>query len=71
MPSLLYYGCVERFRVVKTTSGYMHFINSNGRMTFLVPALYNADRLFALVITPRLYLHHVEAVNQDPASDRL
>jgi len=39
-----------------------------GRMPFLAPTLDNADPLFALVITLRFYLHHVEVADQDQAS---
>jgi len=28
----------------------------------------NADQLFALVISPGLYLHHIEVAYQDPAN---
>jgi len=38
------------------------------RMPFLVSTHDNADPLFTLVITPGFYLHHVEIVDQDPAS---
>jgi len=44
---------------------------SIGGMPFLAPTLDNADPLFGLVITPDFYLHHVEVVDQDPASDSL
>jgi len=44
---------------------------SIGRMSFLVPTLDNADPLFALVITPGFYMHHVEVVDQYLASGRL
>jgi len=37
------------------------------QMAFLAPILDNADPLFALVITPGFYLHHVEVADQDPA----
>jgi len=38
-------------------------------MPFLAPTLdINADPLFALVIAPGFYLHHVEVVDRDPAS---
>jgi len=40
-------------------------------MPFLVPSLDNAEMLFAMVILPGFYLHHVEVVDQDPASDSL
>jgi len=52
---------------VQTTSGYMAvlFISIH-RMPFLAPALDNVDPLFALVITPGLYLHPVEVADQDP-----
>jgi len=42
-----------------------------GRVFFLAPTLDNDDQLLiiALVInTPVFYLHHVEVVDQDPAS---
>jgi len=42
-----------------------------GRMSFLAPTLYNADPLFAMVIAPGSYLHHVEVADQDPASGSL
>jgi len=41
---------------------------SIGRMSFLAPIFDNADQLFALVITPSFYLHHIEVVDQDPAN---
>jgi len=41
---------------------------SIGRTPFLVSTLENADQLFALMITPDVYLHHVEMADQDPAS---
>jgi len=51
------------------TSGYMAvFIISVGRMLFLAPTLANLDPLFALVVTSSFYLHHLEMVDQDPAS---
>jgi len=34
-------------------------------MPFLAPTLYNVDPLFALVITPAFYLHHVEVVDKE------
>jgi len=40
-------------------------------MPFLAPAIDNADPLFALIITPGLYLLHVEVADQDPASGSL
>jgi len=41
-------------------------------MPFLAPTLdINADPLFALVIAPGFYLHHVVVVDQDPASGSL
>jgi len=42
-----------------------------GRMPFLAQTLDNADPLFAQMITPGFYLHHVEVVDQDPASGSL
>jgi len=39
-------------------------------MPFLALALDNADRLFALMITPG-YVHHVEMADEDPASGSL
>jgi len=39
-------------------------IISTDRMIFLAPTFDNADPLFALVITPGLYLHHVEVADQ-------
>jgi len=44
---------------------------SIGRMPFLSPTLDNANPLFALVITPGFYLHHVEVADRDPASGSL
>jgi len=41
------------------------------RMPFLAQTFDNADRLFALVITPGFYLHHVEVVDQDQTSGSL
>jgi len=41
------------------------------RMSFLASTLYNADPLFTLVIAPGFFLHHVEAMDQDRASDSL
>jgi len=43
------------------------YISISG-MTFLKITLDNADPLFALVITPGFYLHHVEVADQNPAS---
>jgi len=40
-------------------------------MPFLGPTLDNADLLFALVIIPGFYLHHVELADQDLASGSL
>jgi len=40
-------------------------------MPFLASTFDNADSLIALVITLGFYLHHIEVVNQDPASDSL
>jgi len=37
-------------------------------MFFLAPILDNDDPLFALVITPGFYLHHVEVADQDLAN---
>jgi len=42
-----------------------------GWMPFLVPTLDNVDPLFAPVIAPGFYLHHVEVVDQDSASGSL
>jgi len=42
-----------------------------GQMPFLAPTLYNCDPLFALVMKPEFYLHHVEVVDQDTASASL
>jgi len=47
------------------------FVISNGWMTFLAPTFNNADPLFALVITPDFYLHHVKVADQDRASGSL
>jgi len=44
---------------------------SVARMPFPAVNLDNADPLFALVITPGFYLHHVEVADQDPASGSL
>jgi len=53
-------------------SGYMTvLLISIGRMPFGTPTLRNADPLFALVITPGFYQHHVEAADQDPAGGSL
>jgi len=38
------------------------------RMLFRVQTLNNADPLFALVIKPSFYLHHVEVAYQELAS---
>jgi len=35
------------------------------------PTLYNADTLYALVITSGFNLHHIEVENHDPASGSL
>jgi len=43
---------------------------SIGQIPFLAPTLNNADLLFALVITPGFYPHHVEVADQDPASGK-
>jgi len=40
-------------------------------MSFLTPTLDNADPLFALVVTPGFYQHHVEVADQDPARGSL
>jgi len=40
---------------------------SIGRMPFLAATLDNANPLFALVITPDFYLHHVELAAEGPA----
>jgi len=54
------------------TSGYMAILFiSIDRMPFLVLAFDNADSLFALVIAPGLYLHHLEVADQHPASGSL
>jgi len=37
----------------------------------VAPTLDNADPLFALVITPGIYLLHIMVTDQDPASDSL
>jgi len=37
---------------------------STGRMPFLAPTLDSADPLFALVMPPEFYLHHVEVTDQ-------
>jgi len=34
-------------------------------MPFLAPTLDNANPVFALVIAPRFYLHHVEVVDRN------
>jgi len=53
-------------------SGYLAVLFiSIGRMPFLSPTLDNANPLFALVITPGFYLHHVEVADRDPASGSL
>jgi len=39
-----------------------------GGMPFLTTTVDNADPLFALVITPGFYLHHIKVTDQDPAS---
>jgi len=44
---------------------------SISRMPFLGLTLDNANPLFALVITPGFYLHHVEVADQDSASGSL
>jgi len=44
---------------------------SIGWTLFLALTLDNADPLFALVITPGFYLHHIKMADQDPASGRL
>jgi len=57
----------------QTTPGYMTALfNFSGRMPFLAPTLHKADPLFFdLVIAPGFYLHHIEVVDQHPASDCL
>jgi len=40
-------------------------------MPFPAPTLHDADPQFVLVITPDFYLHHVDVVDQDPASGNL
>jgi len=58
--------------VVKTTAIlYDSLVFFIGRMRFLVSFLDNADPLFALVITPGFYLHHLEVADQDSASGSL
>jgi len=47
------------------------FFISTGQMPFLAPTLDNADPLFALVITPGFYPHHVEVADQDPVRGSL
>jgi len=42
-----------------------------GQMPLLAPILDNADPLFALLITPGFYLHHVEVADQRQASGSL
>jgi len=60
---------LDGFPVVKMTSGYMAvLLISIGQMPFLTPTLDNADPLFALVITPDFFLHHIEVADQYPAS---
>jgi len=54
--------------VVKTTSGYMGFSISIGRMPLLMSSFDNVDPLFVVVITPDFYLHHVEVADEVPAS---
>jgi len=55
--------------VVKTTTGYVAalFISIDW-MPFLVLTRDNANALFALVIAPGFYLHHVEVANKDLGS---
>jgi len=54
------------------TSGYMAVLFiSIGWTFFQGPTFDNADPLFALMITPDLYLHHREVADQDPASGSL
>jgi len=42
-------------------TGFFTFID---RMPFLAPTVDNADLLFALVLTPGFYLHHIEVAGQ-------
>jgi len=44
---------------------------SIGRMPFLASTLGNADPLFAMVITPGFYLHHVGVADQDTTTGSL
>jgi len=55
------------------TSGYIAVLFiSIGRMPFLAPTLDNTDPLFALVVHQvSIDLHHLEVVDQDPASGSL
>jgi len=41
------------------------------QIPFLTSTVDNADTLFALVITPGFYLHHVEVVDQYPVIGNL
>jgi len=41
------------------------------RMPFPSPTLDNGDPLFALVIGPYFYLHHIEVADQGPVIDSL
>jgi len=67
-----HWGSVGRFPDVKMTSSHLTVLFiSIGRMPFLAPTLDNADPLFALVIKPGFYLHHVEVADLDPASGSL
>jgi len=47
---------------------YGSFVYVHWTDALLGKILVNADPLFALVITPGVYLHHVEVVDQYPAS---
>jgi len=52
------------------TSGYMAVLFiSIGRMPFRLPTLDNADPVYAPMITPCFYLHHLDVADQDRAGD--
>jgi len=66
MPTTMNWGSAGQFPLDKTTFSYKAVLSIFiDRMPFLEPSLDNADPLFALVITPGFYIHHVEVADQD------
>jgi len=63
-----YWGSVERFQRSNDIWLYGSLLISLGWMPFLAPILDNADPLFAQVMTPGFYLHHIEVGDKNPPS---